>query len=1406
MPRKTPVRELQKEEPVIGSPLRRSSRLNNSSPVPTKVISRRNSASETSTSTPVVTRSRRSSFSQEIQPGEDPQADKKKTTSTVRTRRSSLTQSNDAQTPVETTAKTRARSSSKESDQVPEVKKATGRRRSITEDSENGQDASKKITRSRSSSATKKNENADVPASTPIKKSSPPSTTDVLESIEEANKEVESPSGTPSKKYKRRVTEVSKIDFDLSIINEASLTDEELSPHKKSALMDKSEDQPKKSSNEKDVLETAKSEDTSEKVDTEETIKISSKNEPDVDSEVTKEGSPDKKNYVSEKLDLTVSESSFNLQLSPLENGDQNKSVANNKENISPKESVCEPMEVDEVFEESSPVKKKILKSPKVSANIEINEVDKKIQVAAEITDKMAEFLSEKILANSPKNKQGKTDGKNEKNLSLKESDNVNDTKNAEGEVSEQVEKNSVSMTEGEVVEESKLVQDLSRELPESEKKVEETHEASLTKNKSELNKSTEIRIEEQSTDKESLNVSSSTKIEKSTQVCEPIESVKSSPSKENHESDVMDNATEKISTEPSGDHLVKDAAEEKSPRKTPSKAASIKRKSDSFQEQTELTEPAVSKDSSTSPKVASIKRKSDSFQEPAVSKDSSTSPKVPSIKRKSDSFQEKTAPRESEPSKDSNISETAVTVTNDEPIVEPEEPSTVEEKTSLNKDREEEIEKDPSEKSCTEEQVVNSEESSSDTDNIPSVILKEKEHIIVSSQNGSKVPRQIKIEEIVSVSESCTDEDLDLEVKTINENKAASPGKRSRKENWVSLCDSDSSDETFTPQKETSVDKLDSKYSIATHGKTQKEKNRSESSSEVVELTDGEDSNEVFDEPSGKDDTEAVNQTITAEPEENKIKKEKKDLNLSTSSLKKRPSDRRSITLQETIKAGDDPEEKLSGHIHKVVDLFCASIKNKSDLSINVSMEYAEHVSDSEDESGNIDVVNISLTASDFNEVVVETEKGSKRRKVCRVSDADVKSPEKPPTNENEVELTSDSPHEISQNSSIINEGEKTGSAKKRKKRKSDALQSENIAVKTSPKVSFSTDTEQKSKSPKKGKKRRSTGDLSASENELTEQREQKTSPVKKPVPLTPFKSSKEMQPEDSSESFEETSEDEENNESNISSYNLFSASFEDSDVNDLSWRPDEDVDSDSSDSEINISDVEEEEDVTDLQDELPTVLTTKERRKINSRSSSEETSPGRKMKKIPRRKSTSFAEDATQDPVKETEDKVNKNKKRKLFRPSTAHNLSQAFASSETEEKPTLEQTASADKIVKQSKDPKLGQKKLKSKSKKSKQTFSSESIECILPETSEVQEKPVKISRKRRHPSASSVNSEEPTKIVVDNTYVTTKRKMKKVNKKHVLPNTIEPSAGNIKNSKRLRMKPSTKMNSGWDVTTM
>jgi hypothetical protein len=88
MPRRTPVRELQKEEPVVSSPLRRSSRISNAnSPAPTKVIARRNSASEVSTPAAKVTRGRRSSLSQPSESSDDGPADNKKVLSTIKTRR-----------------------------------------------------------------------------------------------------------------------------------------------------------------------------------------------------------------------------------------------------------------------------------------------------------------------------------------------------------------------------------------------------------------------------------------------------------------------------------------------------------------------------------------------------------------------------------------------------------------------------------------------------------------------------------------------------------------------------------------------------------------------------------------------------------------------------------------------------------------------------------------------------------------------------------------------------------------------------------------------------------------------------------------------------------------------------------------------------------------------------------------------------------------------------------------------------------------------------------------------------------------------------------------------------------------------------------------------------------------------
>ncbi|XP_044270593.1 muscle M-line assembly protein unc-89-like [Tribolium madens] len=339
MPRKTPVKELQKDEPVVASPLRRSSRLSSSSPVPTKVISRRNSASEATTSTPKATRGRRSSFSQELESA------KEKTTT-----KGSMSTSVEEEEPAN---KPRTRSSSATKELTTEVKRTTRRRSSITDETDVVEDKSTtRSTRSRTGSLTKSNsvgdlkittkkqtsKKSEIPVVTPIKKS--PSNETVNTNLEPIDED-ELPEADESVKTKKALKlEITKLDLDLSVINEASLTEEDASPEKKRKTDE---------SNPENVAHLEKKNE-SELINK----KSVDNNTKEVQEKLTETTAT--KETKNAKSDLSDSEHSFTLQLSVSTCENSNKSEMNtnssNKENVCPKipvpETEFEPMDVDD--------------------------------------------------------------------------------------------------------------------------------------------------------------------------------------------------------------------------------------------------------------------------------------------------------------------------------------------------------------------------------------------------------------------------------------------------------------------------------------------------------------------------------------------------------------------------------------------------------------------------------------------------------------------------------------------------------------------------------------------------------------------------------------------------------------------------------------------------------------------------------------------------------------------------------------------------------------------------------------------------------------------------------------------------------------------------------------------------
>ncbi|EFA00180.1 muscle M-line assembly protein unc-89 [Tribolium castaneum] len=321
MPRKTPVKELQKEEPVVSSPLRRSTRLSTSSPVPTKVITRRNSASEATTSTPKATRGRRSSFSQELESNKE----------------KSITRKGSASSSVENdekpVARPTTRSSSVTKEITTEVKRTTRRRRSVTDDADVVEDEpTTRRTRSLSQNnsvddlklSTRKQslKTSEIPVATPTKKS--PSNEPVNTNLESIAEDEHSEEDEPVTIKKNLKPESTKLDLDLSVINEASLTEEDPSPEKKRKTEEKEQNKVLNVSQEKSEEPTA-----------------------------TKETTPVKGTGESDKFE-TDSDHSFTLQLSVCENSDKNETNTDpsNKENVNPKtpsqDMDFEPMDVDD--------------------------------------------------------------------------------------------------------------------------------------------------------------------------------------------------------------------------------------------------------------------------------------------------------------------------------------------------------------------------------------------------------------------------------------------------------------------------------------------------------------------------------------------------------------------------------------------------------------------------------------------------------------------------------------------------------------------------------------------------------------------------------------------------------------------------------------------------------------------------------------------------------------------------------------------------------------------------------------------------------------------------------------------------------------------------------------------------
>ncbi|XP_068896219.1 uro-adherence factor A-like isoform X2 [Tenebrio molitor] len=1436
MPRRTPVRELQKEEPVVSSPLRRSSRISNAnSPAPTKVIARRNSASEVSTPAAKVTRGRRSSLSQPSESSDDGPADNKKVLSTIKTRRGSLSSNNEDDAQKETIEKLKTRSSSAPKEQPQEVKKNSRLRKSISEDAE-GKDNEpvKKATRSRTSSLTKKSDvngtesnlkNVDsrnvVLASTPVKKSPSSDSVNVtLESIEEDNKENDSPTATDSKVHsiKKKKSEIPKIDFDLSIINEASLTEEETSPQKKSnsisenQIDNKEELQIKQAPEENNVPSAlqVESAETATK-DVEESAKVasnvaSSKNKIDLeksldnlqesDSETQKVGISTVKNADGDASELGTSENSFRLQLSSsVVESDDEKSLVQKDD--------CEPMDVD----------------------VDPIEVQEKLEVAKKVTDEVAEGLREEIqLKTTLTPEQNKEDtyadkitdevekaGENlenestEFNVENKERNNKHDisvdeqisqVEPAEGtEENKTTELGCDNMSRSEETKAGETLLSPTKDLIKSPKKAGETL-LSPTKN---LMKSPKKAGETLVSPTKNL-IKSPSKVDENKSLIRETKT----PRQKDMPQLSSEGATASLDFSDKDDFQID----------SPSNDITLSLEPDEVPPSNKTEELAKEISSTTKTDNDKMKHKLEDVAEPKSLSDHSE----PTSNRDEASLSEKMLVEENNPSGTSEIQEDLVEKVNRPDVLQETQLENVEEKQGT-------------QKSTDEQNVLKVEESSKvidktdvcDTIELSSVLeISETELSITTGVTGQNTPRNHNKPRLLVASSGSKNtnghEDNEIEIDVeISDCDEASDEKHegSKQDIEINLCDTDSDKEEFvvaegdvsynspvkrvrtkmhsmsddeilatnknTSKKTNTFDRsIDSKYSLIMLKDQLKEENSDSDSDEVViELSDSERDGEVFTSNNDANVIKNVNSEVESDSQDNvnnrSIDRSIADPENETVDEKsigqqklKRRSQNKSIVLTETIKAGED-EKRLSGQIHKVVDLFCAGITNKSDVSINVSLEYIGQLSDTEtDNAERTESVEISLSA-DVLDKEAEPQRGSKRRKICHDASYTL---------------------ELSQQSE---EGE-------------NAEQSPQNIQKKSPKGSLPVAKEKNSPC----KKRKSLVSMESDDVSQESPRKKENSPNKK----------RKNQSEDEENSVEEEqveqSDDQEtDNDVNLSSVGdcsvtlerIFSSSFDDYDENDITWKPDDEENS--SCSEISTDDACEE---SDVEEETPdhVVVTTKMNKSFALDSSDSDEVRKKKVSPKKNQKHKVEEEEIPDDVVtatkgnKNTEVALNscdndevmkkkvrrkKNRKHKLFH-SSRHNIEEAFGAEESTENAQIKQkTDSKNESSHLKKEVKPDESQKKSLNKKQKQNFFSESdsIENMLPEISETRKDTIekKKNRKRKHSKLVLLDEESDEMIV------------SKYLKKKVATN---------ENVKSLSLKPSTKMSSGWSVKKM
>jgi hypothetical protein len=1460
MPRRTPVRELQKEEPVVSSPLRRSSRISNAnSPAPTKVIARRNSASEVSTPAAKVTRGRRSSLSQPSESSDDGPADNKKVLSTIKTRRGSLSSNNEDDAQKETIEKLKTRSSSAPKEQPQEVKKNSRLRKSISEDAE-GKDNEpiKKATRSRTSSLTKKSDvngtesnlkNVDsrnvVLASTPVKKSPSSDSVNVtLESIEEDNKENDSPTATDSKVHsiKKKKSEIPKIDFDLSIINEASLTEEETSPQKKSNSIsenqiDNQEELQIKQAPEENNVPTALQVESAETAtkDVEESPKVasivaSSKNKVDIgksvdnlqesDPETQKVGISTVKNADGDASELGTSENSFRLQLSSsvVESDGKNDDINNfsNKEIMSPGEKSlvqkddCEPMDVD----------------------VDPIEVQEKLEVAKKVTDEVAEGLREEIQFKTTLTpEQNKEDtsadkitdevekaGENlesestEFNVENKERNNKHDISVDEQisqvEPAEGTEENKTTELGGDNMsrsEEKKAGETLlspTKDLIKSPKKAEETL-LSPTKN---LMKSPKKAGETLVSPTKNL-IKSPSKVDENKSLIRETKT----PRQKDMPQLSSEGATASLDFSDKDDFQID----------SPSNDITLSLEPDEVPPSNKTEELAKEISSTTKTDNGKMKHKLEDVAEPKSLPDHSE----PTSNRDEASLSEKMSVEENNPSGTSEIQEDLVEKVNRPDVLQETQLENVEEKQGT-------------QKSTDEQNVLKVEESSKvidktdvcDTIELSSALeTSETEVSITTGVTGQNTPRNHNKPRLLVASSGIKNtnghEDNEIEIDVeISDCDEASDEKHegSKQDIEINLCDTDSDKEEFvvaegdvsynspvkkvrtkmhsmsddeilatnknTSKKTNTFDRsIDSKYSLIMLKDQVKEENSDSDSDEVViELSDSERDSEVFTSNNDANVIKNVNTEVESDSQDN-VNNRSIDTSIADPENEtvdeksigqqklRRRSQNKSIVLTETIKAGED-EKRLSGQIHKVVDLFCAGITNKSDVSINVSLEYTGQLSDTEtDNAERTESVEISLSA-DVLDKEAEPQRGSKRRKICHDASYTL---------------------ELSQQSE---DGE-------------NAEQSPQNIQKKSPKGSVPVAKEKNSPC----KKRKSLVSMESDDVSQESPRKKENSPNKK------RKNQSEDEKNSVEEQVEQSDDQETDNDVNLSSVGdcsvtlerIFSSSFDDYDENDITWKPDDEENS--SCSEISTDDACEE---SDVEEETPdhVVVTTKMNKKTSFSLDSSDSDEGRKKKVSPKKqvspkknqkhkveeeipddvvtatkgnKNTEIAlNSCDNDEVMKKKVRRKKNRKHKLFH-SSRHNIEEDFGSEESTESAQIKQkTDSKNESSHQKKEVKPDESQKKSlNKKKQKQNFFSESdsIENMLPEISETRKDTIekKKNRKRKHSKLALLDEESDEMIV------------SKYLQKKVATN---------ENVKSLSLKPSTKMSSGWCVKKM